>query len=76
MKKTIKNVYAYECTGYTPQGMIKMKWKSEISPDMKNYQAKLEQEAESITKFPIRDFNFIECFDNVKVDVSSAILLN
>ena len=76
MKKTIKNVYSYECTGYTPHGMLKMKWKSEISPDMKNYQTKLEQEAESITKFPVRDFNFIECFDNVKVDVSTAILLN
>lgn len=76
MKKKFKNVYDYECTGYTPQGMIKMKWKSEISPDMKNYQTKLEQEAESITKFPVRNFNFLESFDDVKVDVSSAILLN
>ena len=76
MKKKFKNVYAYECTGYTLQGMIKMKWKSEISPDMKNYQTKLEQEAESITKFPVRNFNFLESFDDVKVDVSSAILLN
>lgn len=76
MKRTFKKVYCYECKGYTPQGMVKMKWKSEISPDMKNYQAKLEQEAESITKFPVRDFNSIESFDDVKVDVSTAILLN
>ena len=76
MKRTIKKVYAYECTGYTPQGMLKMKWKSEISPDMKNYQTKLEQEAESITKFPVRGFNFLESFEDVKVDASTAILLN
>lgn len=76
MKKTIKKVYSYECTGYTPQGIVKMKWKSEISPDTKNYQTKLEQEAESITKFPVRGFNFLESFEDVKVDVSTAILLN
>lgn len=76
MKRTFKKVYTYECQAYTPNGLVKMRWRSTISPDTKNCQPKLETEAESVTKFPFRAFSLVAEEENVKIDAPDALLLN
>lgn len=76
MRRSFKKVYTYECQAYTPGGTVKMKWRSTISPDTKNSQAKLETEAEYVTKFPVRSFSLVAEEENVKIDAPDALLLN